>query len=379
MALTTVEISRRALIRNFQAFKQLAPNSLVAPVVKANAYGHGLIAATRVFSEAGADWLCVNTLSEAVSIRDSGIFKPIYILGYVPEDEHLEASDIPELRLVVYDEEIIRSLNASALRRHVIMPLHIKVETGNNRQGVCVDEAVRLARLIANLPGVELEGLSSHYADIEDTTDHAYAKSQLARFQDGIAMCSAVAGRPPVCNFSNSAATLLWEESYFDLIRVGISMYGMWPSRETLISSDRLGRSRPTLIPALTWKTRIVQVKDLPAGVDVGYGRTWRTSRPTRLAVLPVGYYDGYSRMLSNLGYTLIHGERAPVRGRVCMNMTMVDVTDIPQATRDSEVILLGGPPEAAISAEQMADWSHSINYEVTTRINDQIPRLIID
>ena len=152
----------------------------------------------------------------------------------------------------------------------------------------------------------------------------------------------------------------------------------MWPSRETLISSERLGRPRPTLTPALTWKTRIAQVKDSPAGADVGYGRTWRTSRPTRLAVLPVGYYDGYSRMLSNLGYTLIHGERAPIRGRVCMNMTMVDVTDIPEADRGSEVILLGGPPGAAITAEQIAEWTHTINYEVTTRINAQIPRIIV-
>jgi len=182
---------------------------------------------------------------------------------------------------------------------------------------------------------------------------------------------------PRLRHFSNTAAALLWPESWYELIRLGIGAYGMWPSSETLVTAALEGRrDAVSLRPALTWKTRIAQVRTAAAGAYVGYGRTYRCTHESRLAVLPVGYYDGYDRRLSNVAYVLIGGRRAPVRGRVCMNMTIVDVTHVPEAALGDEVVLLGAQGEERLSAEQVAGWIGTINYEVTTRINEALPRL---
>lgn len=378
MDLTWVDVSRSALQHNLRQFRAVAPRSLLAPVVKANAYGHGLLQAAIAFVEAGADWLCVNALYEAYALRTAGISLPIYVLGYVSCDE-MEALCALDCRTVVYNTETVRRLSAAAVRRDVVMPVHIKLETGNNRQGLKADEAVELARLIRALPGVELEGVSSHYADIEDTTDHSYAQQQLARFRETCEALAAAGMSPRIRNFSNSAAAILWSETQFDLVRIGISAYGMWPSKETFVSAVILGRDKPQLRPALTWKTVVAQVKDVRSGEFVGYGRTFRTTHPTLLAVLPVGYYDGYGRGLSNLAHVLVNGQIAPVRGRVCMNMIMADVTDAGGVRAEDSVVLLGSDGEECVTAEQMASWAGTINYEVTTRINERIPRYLVD
>jgi alanine racemase len=183
---------------------------------------------------------------------------------------------------------------------------------------------------------------------------------------------------PDELNLANSAATILWPETHLAMARVGIAIYGMWPSKETQVSAALAHRDGIVLRPAMTWKTRIAQVKDVEAGDWIGYGRSYRTTHPTRLAVLPVGYYDGYDRKLSNLAYVLVGGRRAPVRGRICMNMTLVDVTDVPGARAGDEVVLLGAQGADAVTAEQFAAWADTINYEVTTRIAESIPRKII-
>jgi len=378
MDLTWVEVSRSALQHNLRQFRAIAPRSLLAPVVKANAYGHGLLQSALAFVEGGADWLCVNAVYEVRALRAGGISVPIYVLGYVANDD-LDALCDLDCRTVVYNAETVRHLSAAAIRRNVVMPVHIKLETGNNRQGLKADEAVELARLIKALPGVELEGVSSHYADIEDTTDHSYAQHQLARFHETCEALSAAGMPPRIRNFSNSAAAILWSETQFDLVRIGISAYGMWPSKETFVSAVILGRDKPQLRPALTWKTCVAQVKDIEPGEFVGYGRSFRTTHPTRLAVLPVGYYDGYDRGLSNLAHVLINGRIAPVRGRVCMNMTMVDVTDVGPVKPEAPVTLLGSDGSESVSAEQMGGWAGTINYEVTTRVNERIPRYLVD
>jgi alanine racemase len=256
--------------------------------------------------------------------------------------------------------------------------VHVKVETGNNRQGLALAQVIELARLILTLPAIELEGLSSHYADIEDTTDHAYAKSQLCRFNEACDALRELGLPPKVRNFSNSAAAILWNETHFELVRVGISMFGMWPSKETFVATVMARRRRPDLRPALTWKTVVAQVKKVYQGEFVGYGRTFQATHPTTIAVLPTGYYDGYDRGLSNLAHVLVNGQIAAVLGRVCMNMTMVDVSDIRGVKPGTEVVLLGRQGGSCVTAEQMADWIHSINYEVTTRINDRIPRVVV-
>jgi len=373
------EIDCARLQATLARFRRLVgPDCLLAPTVKANAYGHGGVLAATAFCAAGADWLTVNSLPEARELRQAGIGVPLYVMGYVAQEDLAEAVAL-DCRLVVYDEQRVDALGRLVPR---LPPgcrarLHLKIETGNNRQGLDLPAARALARRIAATPGLVLEGAATHFADIEDTTDHPYARQQLARFRTAIAELRGDGHPVPVCHCANTAATILWPESYLALVRVGIGAYGMWPSVQTQVAAVLEGRPDViTLEPALTWKTRIAQLKDVPAGEFVGYGRTFRTTHPTRLAVLPVGYYDGYDRRLSNLAYVLVRGQRAPLRGRVCMNMCMVDVTDVPGVTVEEEAILLGGQGAERLSAEQLAEWTGTINYEVTTRIPAHVPRL---
>lgn len=375
MDLVWCEVDTAALAANMRAFRALlAPQVLLAPAVKGNAYGHGLEVAARAFLQGGADWLCVNALYEARALRAAGITCPIYVMGYV-DGPNLEEALLLGVRLVVYNLETIDKLGELAARLNRPAIVHMKLETGNNRQGVRLEEALVLAQRCRE-KGVMLEGMATHFANVEDTTDHGYAIHQLELFLAGVKALRA-AGHPlPICHLANSAATLLWPQAQLDMVRVGIAGYGMWPSRETFVSAALQGRERIPLTPALTWKTRIAQVKDLEVGEFVGYGCTYMATHKSRLAILPVGYYDGYDRRISNLGYVLIHGQRAPVRGRVCMNIIMVDVTDIPQAHLEDEVVLMGGQGKERLSAEQVAEWAGTINYEIVTRIADHVPRV---
>jgi alanine racemase len=380
-----VEIDREALAANARAFLGLcgAGTRLLA-VVKANAYGHGLVESAKVFLQAGASWLGVNSLLEARTLREAGLRAPIYIMGHVLPETFPELVTLGDCRLVVYRRDVLEALSREAVKAgRPPVPVHLKLETGNNRQGVGPEEALGLAAAAKALPGVVLEGISSHYADIEDTTDHSFARQQLAAFIETDRVMRDAELGAPIRHFSNSAAAMLWPETRFELIRPGISLYGMWPSKETYVSALVHGVRPLNLRPALTWKARIAQVKTVPAGQFVGYGRSFRTTHDSRIAVLPVGYYEGYDRSLGNSAGVLVEGRFAPVRGRVCMNMVMVDVTDIPEAREGGVAVLLGesrGPDGGVqrISAENLAEWAGTINYEVTTRINEQIPRVFL-
>lgn len=376
--LTWVEVDTRALEHNARSFKMLVgEHCLFAPVVKANGYGHGLVLAAQAFEAGGADWLCVHELDEALRLREAGIQLPLYIVGYVdPSDAQLVVEC--GARLVVYSEAVVRALHEAALRSGTQVPVHIKLETGNHRQGLEEAEAWSLLECVQSLAGVSLEGLATHFADIEDTTDHGYAREQLSRFSAFESRCKEAGISVPIVHSANSAATLLWSHAHGSLVRVGIAGYGMWPSNETLITALQSQRESIDLKRALTWKARVAQVKSVPAGSFVGYGRTYRTTHETRLAVLTVGYYDGYDRKLSNQAFVLINGHRAPVRGRVCMNMVMVDVTHVPHVEEGTEVVLLGPSGDDAISPEMMGDWVGTIHYEITSRIHERIPRIAV-
>lgn len=262
------------------------------------------------------------------------------------------------------------------------MRVHLKIETGTSRQGLGLDEALELGRLVADLPGLWLEGLTTHYADIEDTTDHRYAQRQQELLQEAVAAFAAAGLGVEKVHAANSAATLLWPQTHASLVRVGIAAYGLWPSRETYAVAlqrcqDQAAGWVPQLRPALSWRARLVQVKEVPAGAYIGYGRTFRTTHPTRLGILPVGYYEGYDRRLSNVAHVLVGGLRAPVRGRVCMNMLMVDLTHIPEARAGQVATLLGRDGEEEVSAETLAGWMGTINYEAVSRIHPGQPRLL--
>lgn len=375
MDLVWCEVDTQALAANMRAFKSLLrPGVLLGQAVKSNAYGHGLVLAAQAFLDGGADWLCVNALYEVRALRAAGISAPLYGMGYL-ERASLEEALLLDTRIVVYNRETIETLGELSARLQRPARVHIKLETGNNRQGVPLTEALALAQLCRER-GVVLEGLATHFANVEDTTDHRFALTQLARFNEGVETLRRAGHALPVCHLANSAATLLWPEAQHGLVRVGIAGYGMWPSRETFVSAALSGRERFPLQTALTWKTRVAQLKTVEVGEFIGYGCTFMVTHRTRLAILPVGYYDGYDRGLSNLGYVLIRGQRAPIRGRVCMNIIMVDVTDIPGVQVEDEVVLMGTQGRERLSPEQLGEWCGSINYEIVARIGDHVPRV---
>ncbi len=376
--LTWCEVSADALRANLGEFRRLiGPTCRLGPVVKANAYGHGLVPVSRVLASAGADLLCVNDLWEASALRDAGLTLPLHVLGRVPP---AQASDAVALHvsLVAYDAQVLDALDRAGRAAGRPVRVHLKVETGTNRQGVGPQGLRVLCRQAVGLDGVTVTGLSTHFADIEDTTDHVFAREQMTRFLAAGDIARAEGLVLTEMNVANSAATILWPETHLAIARVGIAVYGMWPSKETRVSAALAQRDRISLRPVLTWKTRIAQVKDIDAGDWIGYGRSYRTTHATRLAVLPVGYYDGYDRELSNLAYVLIGGLRAPVRGRICMNMMLVDVTDVPGVQTGDEVVLLGAQGDDAVTSEQLATWAGTINYEITTRIAESVPRKIL-
>ncbi len=370
-----IEISRAALESNLRAFRNViaAPTQLMA-VVKANAYGHGLEAIAPLVA-AQADWLGVNAIDEALAVARLGIRKPVCILGFtLPGD----AGAIVEhgFRQVVYRDDVVDALSSAAHATGRAARVHLKVETGTNRQGIPLGELRAFVTRIRALPGIEVEGISTHFANIEDTLDRSFAQAQKSRFDEAMRILEGAGVRPPHIHAAATAGALLFPETHFTMVRVGVGMYGIWPSRETRVAARERGK-QIALDPPMTWKCRIAQIKHVNPGDYVGYGLTFQVSRPLRLAVLPVGYYDGYDRKLSNSGRVLVRGQYAAVVGRVAMNMTMVDVTDSGADVGD-DVVLLGHQGEAEIRAEELAERIGTIPYEVVSRINPLIPRILV-
>lgn len=375
--LTWVEINQLALANNIKIFRHLiGPKVLLAPCVKANAYGHGLVESSKIAVQAGADWLAVNALFEAEMLRSAGIKCPIYITGYVMKKKLAQAVKLG-CRLVIYNKETIKKLADVAEKQNKKAFVHIKVETGTNRQGIPQKDVLDFVNFVKKFPHIEVEGLTTHFANIEDRINDEYAQFQLNNFRKTLETLETHGVKIPIPNCANSAAAILFPESHFRLVRPGISVYGLWPSEKTEIAAKKMHRYIE-LEPVLCWKTRIAQIKNIEKGTYVGYGCTHKTKRKTRLAVLPVGYYEGYDRGFSSKGYVLIHGKRAKVLGRVCMNMIMVDVTKIPQARVEDTVTLLGRDGREEITAEYLAELIGTINYEITARINENIPRVVV-
>lgn len=376
------EIDAAALRANVDRLRQrLTPGALLGVVVKSHAYGHGLVLCAQEFMSAGVDWLVVNTVDEAVSLREAGIQAPLYICSQVLSACADQVAQT-RARVVLCDPENARVLARAGQEGEGEVKVHIKLETGISRQGLCLKEALELARLVEGLEGIALEGLTTHYADSDNTVDHTFAQRQFDLLEEG-RRAFAEEGMPlPMVHSANSAATLLWPETHGSLVRVGIAAYGLWPSREafaTALQRESCGQDcwRAELTPALTWRARLSQVKEVQAGAYIGYGRTFRATRPMRIGILPVGYFEGYDRRLSNAAHVLVDGVRASVLGRVCMNMTIIDVTRIPQVESGTVVTLLGRERDEEVSADQWAAWLDSINYEAVTRIHPGQPRLL--
>jgi alanine racemase len=370
-----VELDAKAPEHNLgQIKKTVSRNVLICAVIKANGYGHGMEQMTGLLPS--ADWFGVATLDEALTLRSNGIKKPVLVLGYVPLKRLHEALEF-DIRLTVFNRETIDELGWLALPDNPAR-VHLKIETGTGRQGVLLEELPEFVDAITSAGSVRLEGVSTHFANIEDTLNHQYSENQLAVFRGAVESLREMGQQPPIMHAACTAAGILFPSTHFSMVRTGIGLYGLWPSRETYISARMACADIPLLKPVLSWKTRIAQIKTLPEGSYIGYGCTFRTTRTTRVAVLPVGYADGYDRNLGNIAYVLINGKRAPVVGRVCMNITMIDITDIPDVRLENEVVLLGEWGEECITAETMASWAGTINYEIVARISPHLSRRVV-
>ena len=373
-----IEVDTGALRHNLTLFRRtVGAGTQLAAVVKANAYGHGLEQVAPVAAEE-ADWLAVHAAGEARALRGMGIQAPILVMGFVPPWE-LEGLD-RDIHLLVSSVEALAWVGEHRRRTGASLPVHLKVDTGTHRQGVPVGELPAVCRVAAR-EGLEVVGVATHFANIEDTLDHGFAGSQRDLFDRALAVVSReLGGIPTWVHASCSAAALLFRECDYSLVRVGISAYGHWPSRETQLSWVlQHGRDGVRLRPVLTWKSLVGQLQHVEQGETVGYGRTWTALRSTRLAVLPLGYADGYPRSLGNRARVLVRGVPAPVVGRVCMNIVMVDVSDIPGVAVGEEVVLIGRQGEAAVTAEELASLSDTINYELLARLSPATRRVVVE
>ncbi len=377
-ALTRVYVSRDALVHNLELFRLLAGHDRhVMPVVKSNAYGHGLVQVLGALGDSNVSWYGVNSLEEGLALRGHLPNVRVLVMGFVDPDRYDDVL-AHDLDVVVTTAAELDRLAEAAGAAGTRARAHLKVETGTHRRGAMPSTFTDVAAAITRHPDrLEPVGLTTHFANIEDTLEHDYADSQKRAFTAAEKELSALGVRFASRHIACTAAALLFPETHLEMVRVGIGLYGLWPSRETLLSY-RTERDHPIeLRPALRWVTTVTEVKDVPAGAFIGYGRTYRTSVPSRIAILPIGYYEGYDRGLSGRAHVLVRGERAPVRGRVCMNMCMIDVTHIPDARVGDEACLLGVQGDEEIRADDLARWCDTINYEVVTRIPAHLPRIL--
>lgn len=374
--LTWVEVKKDALRHNLALFKKIiGPQVKLMPVVKSNAYGHGILEATKVAIDFGVDYIGVVNLDEALLLRKNGIVTPVLVLSYF-DSSQIEEAIKTEVELVVYNEERVKLISQAAQKLKKTARIHIKIDTGTSRLGVLTKEAAPFINKIKDLRGIELTGIFTHFADSEND-NWTYTNKQLSEFKNLLFELQKANIKIPLAHTACSAAAMSSAETHFDLVRVGISFYGLWPSEE---NKKAVQKKFPwfELKPALAWKTRIIQIKELAKGTPVGYGCTYKTKQKTTIAILPVGYNEGYDRLLSNKGKVIVKKKKVPVLGRVCMNLTMIDVTDLEEVTVGEEVVLIGKQGNQQITADEIAALIKTINYEVVTRINPQIPKIYL-
>lgn len=359
-----IELDRERLLRNLETFRTRISGGALMAVVKANAYGHGA-AVIAPFVRDHIDWFGVDALEEAEALASLG--KPVLILG------HTDASDAERVveqgfRQVLFRRDVAEALSKAAVELGRPSKVHLKIETGLHRLGVGLHELEDWAVLLSGLEGIVVEGAYTHFADVEDPSS-SFFRDQLDRFAEALTLLRQHGIEPGVIHASPTAGVLLHEQEPLTLGRIGIGLYGIWPSAAAKDAAEAL-----ELHPVLSWKCRLAQAKTVTAGATVGYDLTYRAASDRRVGILPVGYFDGYDRGLSNRGFVLVGGRRASIVGRVAMNMCMVDVTGIDAAEGD-EVVLIGEQNGASITADEVAAWADTIAYEILARIHPSLPR----
>jgi alanine racemase len=360
-----VELDAEALAGNIRLIKQAIGDGVgMMAVVKADAYGHGAVLVARTALANGADYLAVASMGEAVELRDAGIDAPILVLSYAPAETARQAHRL-NITLSVYDLEQAELLDRAARSFTGKLKVHVKVDTGMGRLGIFAEEAIKAFRHLQAMKNLEMEGIYTHFASAD--ADPEYTSFQVETLQNIVRPLKAAGIKFQYAHAANSPGVLGHQQNYFNMIRPGLILYGLSPSPELSILDG--------MKPVMSWKTSVLQVKTFPDDYPIGYGNTYFTSGEERIAILPVGYADGFRRAPQTWSYVLIHGQRAPLVGRVSMEKAAVNVSRIPDVRAGDEVVLLGRQGNESITAEMIGEWLGTSNYEVVTTILPRVPR----
>ncbi|PIR94589.1 alanine racemase [Candidatus Falkowbacteria bacterium CG10_big_fil_rev_8_21_14_0_10_39_11] len=370
---TWIELSQENINFNLDKFRNRVGEQVkIMGVVKSNAYGHGAIQVARMI-EKKVDYFAVDSIDEALEIKNEVGGKPILILGYTLHD-NLKIVIENEFEQVLANIETLERLKKESEILKKAAKVHLKIETGTSRQGIFQADIDQYLDLIKASNFLQLAGISTHFANIEDTTDFSFAMKQLDVYKKAVEYIEQKGFFGFLKHTASSAAAIIYPETHFDAVRVGISLYGLWSAPQTFVTSGQINNGF-ALKPVLTWKTIVAHIKTLPAGTYVSYGCTEKVEKETQVAVLPIGYRDGFDRKLSSIGEVLIHGKRCRVLGRVCMNMVVVDIDHLDDVQLEDDVVLIGPQYDEVVTAEEIAAKINTINYEVVTRINWEIER----
>jgi alanine racemase len=366
---TLVEVDLNRLAQNFQAIRQHVAPARVMPILKANAYGHGLLRVAQLMESLGADYIGVAVLEEGILLRQNGIRMPILVLGgilgnqvpgFLKHDLAITASSVDKLCQV---DEIAAQMGVKA-------KVHLKIDTGMERIGVHYYNAHGFLETALKCKSIDFEGIYSHFANA-DLTDLSDARNQLERFHEVLHFYEKHnLPPPPICHMANSPAILQLPEANFDMVRPGLLLYGVYPSLQIIHSI--------IVRPALSWKSRVVYFKVVLPGHPVGYGSTWQTDHMVRAITVPVGYGDGYFRSMSGKAHVIVRGKKYPVVGRISMDQIVINI-EWDSAYNDDEVILIGGSDSESITCEDLAEWAGTIPYEILTNINTRVPRIYLE
>lgn len=364
---TFAEINLDAIHHNFTELKNCVKSGTkLCAVIKADGYGHGAVTLA-AFLENEIDCIAVATADEAIELRNSGIKKPILILSYTHKDDY-DALIKNDIELTVFSLKDAENMQAAAEKIGKKALVHISVDTGMTRIGFIPNsESAAEVKKIQGLKNIEIKGIFSHYA-CADMTDKSTSERQTKKYTDFVKECEAIGVVFPIHHLCNSAAISEFN-NHFDMVRMGISLYGLYPS-------EFVDKKKVDLHPAMTLKSHVILVKTVPAGEGISYGHIYKTESERKIATVSAGYADGYPRALSNRGHVIVRGEFAPIVGKVCMDQVMIDVTDIPDVAVDDEVILIGSDNGKTVSAEEIGEMSESFNYEVVCGVARRVPRV---
>lgn len=367
---TWIEIDRGAIRHNFGVFRGLVPKKCkILGVVKSNAYGHNLVEFAKELEKLGADFLGVDSAVEALALRREGIKTPILVLGYT----------LPEMLQELADKDI--SLTVSSLENFMALgkvkgkiKIHLKADTGMSRHGFTEEEIKKVIEVIFKNKNLEVEGLYTHFAMAKNPSFPAYTKIQIDKFNLWREAFKK-AGLKPLCHAGATAGTLLFPEAHFDMVRIGISLYGIWPAKE----AKTFYENRIKLQPVLSWKTIVAEVKKRPKGTKIGYDCSETLNQNSVVAICPIGYWHGLPRALSSIGQVIVNGQKCKILGRVCMDIIMIDATAVKKIKVGDEVTVIGREGKQEITASDIADLLEASAYEVVTRINPLIKRIYLD